>query len=151
MVCSSSNTVCALFAVATERHTLALQHALGTPACCIQQQPASFGHGFSIHEHLVQPNRHCLFCCFTHTAGSSTQVGVLVVPFCVVLAWMMGRPLDLNFNEFEALVLFVSVLLAAMMVQVGGLEDVIDAPVAAESAVHCKPVALHLLAAAAAH
>ena len=51
--------------------------------------------------------------------GSSTQVGVLVVPFCVVLAWAMGRPLDLNFNEFEALVLFVSVLLATLMVQDG--------------------------------
>lgn len=60
-----------------------------------------------------------LFCfCVVTPAGSSTQVGVLVVPFCVVLAWMMGRPLDLNFNEFEALVLFVSVLLAALMVQV---------------------------------
>lgn len=44
---------------------------------------------------------------------------MLVVPFCVVLAWMMGQPLDLNFNEFEALVLFISVLLAAVVVQVG--------------------------------
>lgn len=52
------------------------------------------------------------------TAGSATQIGVLVVPFCVVLAWIMGRPLDLNFNEFEGLVLFVSVLLTALMVQV---------------------------------
>jgi Ca2+:H+ antiporter len=51
-------------------------------------------------------------------AGSSTQVGVLVVPFCVVLAWMMGQPLDLNLFEFEALVLFISVLLAAVVVQV---------------------------------
>eukprot|EP00879_Flechtneria_rotunda_P014689 GHRR01015350.1.p1 GENE.GHRR01015350.1~~GHRR01015350.1.p1 ORF type:complete len:168 (+),score=51.07 GHRR01015350.1:51-506(+) len=51
--------------------------------------------------------------------GSSTQVGVLVVPFCVILAWTMGQPLDLNFNEFEALVLFISVLLAALMVQDG--------------------------------
>jgi hypothetical protein len=31
---------------------------------------------------------------------------------------MMGQPLDLNFKEFEALVLFISVLLAALMVQV---------------------------------
>lgn len=54
------------------------------------------------------------------SAGSSTQIGVLVVPFCVVLAWMMGQPLDLNFKEFEALVLFISVLLAAVVVQVGG-------------------------------
>jgi Ca2+:H+ antiporter len=37
---------------------------------------------------------------------------VLVVPFCVVLGWCMGQPLDLNYNAFEALVLFASVLLA---------------------------------------
>ncbi|KAJ9517492.1 hypothetical protein QJQ45_025021 [Haematococcus lacustris] len=48
--------------------------------------------------------------------GSSTQIGVLVVPFCVVLAWMMGQPLDLNFNAFEACVYFFSVLLAAVTV-----------------------------------
>lgn len=56
--------------------------------------------------------------CVLLAAGSSTQVGVLVVPFCVVLAWMMGQPLDLNLFEFEALVLFISVLLAAVVVQV---------------------------------
>lgn len=60
----------------------------------------------------------CMSSCTACCAGSSTQVGVLVVPFCVVLAWMMGQPLDLNFNEFEALVLFISVLLAAVVVQV---------------------------------
>jgi hypothetical protein len=31
-------------------------------------------------------------------AGSSTQIGVLVMPFCVILAWCFGQPLDLNFN-----------------------------------------------------
>lgn len=65
---------------------------------------------------------HVLLC--AASAGSSTQIGVLVVPFCVVLSWMMGRPLDLNFKEFEALVLFISVLLAAVVVQVGGTSSV---------------------------
>jgi Ca2+:H+ antiporter len=51
--------------------------------------------------------------------GSSTQVAVLVVPFCVVLAWCMGAPLDLNFYAFEAFVLFASVLLATVVVQDG--------------------------------
>jgi hypothetical protein len=53
------------------------------------------------------------------TPGSSTQVAVLIIPFCVVLAWAMGQPLDLNFNEFEALVLFISVLLAVVVLQDG--------------------------------
>lgn len=67
---------------------------------------------------LMHNNVCCMSSCTACCAGSSTQVGVLVVPFCVVLAWMMGQPLDLNFNEFEALVLFISVLLAAVVVQV---------------------------------
>jgi Ca2+:H+ antiporter len=51
--------------------------------------------------------------------GSSTQVAVLVVPFCVCLAWAMGAPLDLNFYPFEAFVLFASVVLATVVVQDG--------------------------------
>jgi len=51
--------------------------------------------------------------------GSATQVAVLVVPFCVVLAWAMGAPLDLNFYSFEAFVLLASVALAAVVVQDG--------------------------------
>jgi Ca2+:H+ antiporter len=43
---------------------------------------------------------------------------VLVIPFCVVLAWMMGEPLDLNFNAFEACVYFLAVLLACITVMV---------------------------------
>ena len=32
------------------------------------------------------------------SAGSSTQVSVLLLPFCVVLAWGLGKPLDLNYR-----------------------------------------------------
>lgn len=51
--------------------------------------------------------------------GSSTQVAVLVIPFCVILGWMMGEDLDLNFEEFEALALFLSVLLAVVAMHDG--------------------------------
>jgi Ca2+:H+ antiporter len=44
---------------------------------------------------------------------------VLVIPFCVLLAWAVGQPLDLNLNEFEAAVLFISVLLAVVVLQDG--------------------------------
>jgi len=33
-----------------------------------------------------------------------------VVPFLVVLAWIMGRPLTLLFDPFQSVVLFLSVL-----------------------------------------
>ena len=45
---------------------------------------------------------------------------MMVVPFCVLLAWCMGLPLDLDFNAFESFVLFGSVLLAVLILQVGG-------------------------------
>eukprot|EP00201_Polytomella_parva_P017029 CAMPEP_0175056112 /NCGR_PEP_ID=MMETSP0052_2-20121109/10478_1 /TAXON_ID=51329 ORGANISM="Polytomella parva, Strain SAG 63-3" /NCGR_SAMPLE_ID=MMETSP0052_2 /ASSEMBLY_ACC=CAM_ASM_000194 /LENGTH=479 /DNA_ID=CAMNT_0016321079 /DNA_START=108 /DNA_END=1547 /DNA_ORIENTATION=+ len=51
--------------------------------------------------------------------GSSTQVAVLILPLCVILAWCMGQPLDLNFNVFEAGVLVFSILLAVVVVQDG--------------------------------
>lgn len=51
--------------------------------------------------------------------GSSTQVAVLVIPFCVVLAWIMGEDLDLNFQAFEAMALFLSVLLTVVAMHDG--------------------------------
>lgn len=56
---------------------------------------------------------------FSHPSGSSTQVAMMVVPFCVLLAWTMGLPLDLDFNGFESFVLFGCVLLAVLVIQVG--------------------------------
>ncbi|GAX81601.1 hypothetical protein CEUSTIGMA_g9029.t1 [Chlamydomonas eustigma] len=51
--------------------------------------------------------------------GSSTQVSVLLVPFCVVVAWALGKPLDLNYSAFESFVFFISVLLAVIVLQEG--------------------------------
>ncbi|EFJ46663.1 Ca2+/H+ antiporter, cation antiporter, membrane protein [Volvox carteri f. nagariensis] len=51
--------------------------------------------------------------------GDSTQVSMMVVPFCVLLAWTMGLPLDLDFNGFESFVLFGCVLLAVLVIQDG--------------------------------
>ncbi len=53
-------------------------------------------------------------------AGSSTQVSILLLPFCVVLAWIMGKPLDLNYSAFETAVLFITVLLAVVVLQASG-------------------------------
>jgi len=51
--------------------------------------------------------------------GSSTQISMLVIPFCVILGWPMGVPMDLNFEMFETAVLFISVLVVAYMVLEG--------------------------------
>eukprot|EP00760_Papus_ankaliazontas_P002871 PhM_4_TR11307/c0_g1_i1/m.46962/K07300/chaA, CAX; Ca2+:H+ antiporter len=42
--------------------------------------------------------------------GSSIQVSAMVVPFIVIVAWMIGAPLDMNFHPFSVAALFVSVV-----------------------------------------
>ncbi|KAK4369104.1 hypothetical protein RND71_012896 [Anisodus tanguticus] len=51
--------------------------------------------------------------------GSSTQIAMFGIPFCVVVGWIMGRPMDLNFQLFETATLFMSVLVVAFMLQDG--------------------------------
>ncbi|GAY49434.1 hypothetical protein CUMW_119070, partial [Citrus unshiu] len=49
--------------------------------------------------------------------GSSTQISMFVIPFCVVVGWFMGQPMDLNFQLFETASLFIAVLVVAFMLQ----------------------------------
>eukprot|EP00803_Ostreobium_quekettii_P008735 evm.model.scf_774EXC.2 EVM.evm.TU.scf_774EXC.2 scf_774EXC:30261-42288(-) len=51
--------------------------------------------------------------------GSSTQIAVLVIPFCVILSWIMGEDLDLNFETFESIALFLSVLIVIVAMNDG--------------------------------
>lgn len=51
--------------------------------------------------------------------GSSTQISMFVIPFCVVVGWFMGKPMDLNFQLFETATLFITVLVVAFMLQEG--------------------------------
>ena len=40
----------------------------------------------------------------------SQQIALFVIPFSVVLSWIMGKPLTMLFDPFESIVLFLSVL-----------------------------------------
>ncbi|OAY54525.1 vacuolar cation/proton exchanger 3 isoform X1 [Manihot esculenta] len=51
--------------------------------------------------------------------GSCTQISMFVIPFCVVVGWLMGQPMDLNFQLFETATLFITVLVVAFMLQEG--------------------------------
>lgn len=51
--------------------------------------------------------------------GSSTQISMFLIPFCVVIGWMMGNEMDLNFQLFETATLFITVLVVAFMLQEG--------------------------------
>ena len=54
--------------------------------------------------------------------GSSMQIALLVIPFVVVLGWIMGThdpDMNLAFNAFQIILLFVSVLLVNYLIQDG--------------------------------
>jgi len=51
--------------------------------------------------------------------GSSIQISVLVIPFLVILGWIIDRPLTLNFYTFETVTMFISVILVNSVVSDG--------------------------------
>ncbi|MFM2315009.1 MAG: hypothetical protein RLZZ04_4285 [Cyanobacteriota bacterium] len=44
--------------------------------------------------------------------GSSMQIALFVAPVLVIAGWIMGQPMDLNFNPFELVAVTVAVLIA---------------------------------------
>ncbi|HBB30778.1 MAG TPA: calcium/proton exchanger [Cyanobacteria bacterium UBA8803] len=44
--------------------------------------------------------------------GSSLQIALFVAPVLVIAGWLMGQPMDLDFNPFELVAVAVSVLIA---------------------------------------
>ncbi len=44
--------------------------------------------------------------------GSSLQIALFVAPLLVIIGWIIGQPMDLNFNPFELVAVAVSVLIA---------------------------------------
>ncbi|KAF8149859.1 Sodium/calcium exchanger protein-domain-containing protein [Crassisporium funariophilum] len=51
--------------------------------------------------------------------GSSIQIALFVIPFIVILAWILGKPLTLLFDPFESIAMFLSVLTVNYVVQDG--------------------------------
>ncbi|KAF2284728.1 hypothetical protein GH714_029602 [Hevea brasiliensis] len=49
--------------------------------------------------------------------GSSTQISMFGIPFLVVVGWITGHPMDLNFQLFETATLFITVLVVAFMLK----------------------------------
>jgi Ca2+:H+ antiporter len=44
--------------------------------------------------------------------GSSLQIALFVAPILVLAGWVVGQPMDLNFNPFELVAVAVAVLIA---------------------------------------
>lgn len=52
--------------------------------------------------------------------GSSMQIALLVIPFVVVLGWILGiDDMNLNFDNFQITILFVTVLLVNYLIPDG--------------------------------
>ncbi|CAG8593751.1 26918_t:CDS:2 [Gigaspora margarita] len=50
--------------------------------------------------------------------GSSTQIALFVIPLLVILEWIIGQPMSLNFEVFETICLLILVLLLNYLVQI---------------------------------
>ncbi|GMI96441.1 RARE COLD INDUCIBLE 4, cation exchanger 1 [Hibiscus trionum] len=51
--------------------------------------------------------------------GSATQISMFVVPLCIIVAWIMGIEMDLNFNLLETGSLALSIIAVAFTLQDG--------------------------------
>ncbi|XP_059626492.1 vacuolar cation/proton exchanger 3-like isoform X3 [Cornus florida] len=51
--------------------------------------------------------------------GSASQISMFVVPLCVIVAWIMGIPMDLNFNLLETGSLAFAIIIVAFTLQDG--------------------------------
>ncbi|XP_050205003.1 vacuolar cation/proton exchanger 5-like isoform X2 [Mercurialis annua] len=51
--------------------------------------------------------------------GSSTQISMFGIPILVIIGWITGHPMDLNFQLFETATLFITVIVVAFMLQEG--------------------------------
>merc|ERR1712066_1027416 len=51
--------------------------------------------------------------------GSSCQMGLLVTPFTIVVGWIYGTDMSLDFHGFQLLVLMLAVFLVQTMLQDG--------------------------------
>ncbi|KAI9336978.1 Sodium/calcium exchanger protein-domain-containing protein [Obelidium mucronatum] len=51
--------------------------------------------------------------------GSSMQIALLVTPFLVILGWILGKPLTLDFQMFETAVLFVTIFVVSSLISDG--------------------------------
>lgn len=51
--------------------------------------------------------------------GSSTQIALCVLPLLVILGWMMGKDLDLNFGGYEAVCVLLTVISVTFAIKDG--------------------------------
>lgn len=51
--------------------------------------------------------------------GSATQISLFVVPLCVIVAWIIGIPMDLDFSLLETGCLALSIIITAFTLQDG--------------------------------
>ncbi|KAK4801594.1 hypothetical protein SAY86_022081 [Trapa natans] len=52
--------------------------------------------------------------------GSATQIGMFVIPLCVIVAWIMGIKMDLNFNLLETGSLALAIIVTTFTLQIFG-------------------------------
>ena len=67
------------------------------------------------------PSEICRKSCVFRAGAVSCGVSVVLrqLPLCVVIGWMMGRPLSLDFHLFETATIFITVIVVSVLIQKG--------------------------------
>jgi len=47
--------------------------------------------------------------------GSATQISLFLIPFCIIIAWILGKPLSFFFQPYETATLALAVLLCQFL------------------------------------
>ena len=75
--------------------------------------------------------------------GSSTQIALFVAPFCVLVGWIMGQPLSLDFQLFETATLVLTVLMVNFIIIDGRANWMIGLLLVAGYAIVALSFAMH--------
>ena len=57
--------------------------------------------------------------CFGIAIGSATQISMFGIPLLVIIGWIIGQPLSLDFQNFEVGTLVITVLIASFVMMDG--------------------------------
>ena len=78
-----------------------------------------FGNAAEHAASIVFAYRNKMDICLGIAIGSSIQIALCVIPFCVLIGWATGRELSLFFDGFETASLFVAVVTVCFLLQGG--------------------------------
>jgi Ca2+:H+ antiporter len=68
---------------------------------------------------IIFAHKNKMEICLGIAVGSATQISVFVIPLAIVVGWMIGQPLSLDFHIFETAILLLALLICSFVLSNG--------------------------------